>query len=88
MLNQLELTDVKSSWLDAAEYLFHMERKKLGSTFTTDDLHPLLPAPQHPNWYGVLMARLKGNGLIRRVNAVASRRKEANGRLISVWEAL
>jgi hypothetical protein len=83
---QLELKAIKRAWLDDAAWQIDALLPKLGR-FSTDDIHPLLPKPEHENWYGILMAQLKNKGLIRRVDATASKRPEANGRLISVWEA-
>jgi hypothetical protein len=54
-------------------------------TFTSDDLHPILPTPQHCNWFGVLMARMKNKGLVERIGYQPSRRPEANGRPIAIW---
>lgn len=84
---QLELKALKRQWLDDSASQFALFAHKLGA-FTFDDLHRLLPRPEHENWWGVLAAKLKNQGLIRRVNAVPSRRPEANGRLVSVWEVI
>ena len=56
-----------------------------GGVFTSDDLHPILPTPQHHNWFGVLMARMKNKGLVERVGYQPSKRPEANGRPIAIW---
>lgn len=82
---QLELKAIKRAWVDDAASQLAMILPKLGR-FSFDDVHSLLPAPEHVNWYGILAARLKNQGLIRRVDAIASKRPESNGRLISVWE--
>lgn len=84
---QLELKAIKHAWLNDAASQFALVGHKLGR-FTFDDIHRLLPQPEHPNWFGVLAAQLKNKGMIRRVNSVPSRRPEANGRLISVWEVI
>ncbi len=84
---QLELTTIKRQWIDDAASQFALMAHKLG-VFTFDDLHKILPTPEHVNWFGVLAAKLKNEGLIKRVNAVPSKRPEANGRLISVWEVV
>ena len=83
--NQLELSELKRCWIDEAALRFKVHAPRLGQ-FTNEDLHRLFPAPEHPNWWGVLFAQLRNKGLIRRVSARSSNRPEANGRLISVWE--
>ena len=59
-----------------------------GRPFTSDDLHPWLDAPEHCNWYGVLMARMKNKGLAERIGYRPSKRPEANGRPIAIWRIL
>jgi hypothetical protein len=86
MPHQLELTGLKRVWLDDAFAKFCRNRPVF--SFTADDLHKILPAPEHQNWWGVLTARLKNAGVIRRVGAQPSTRPEANGRMVSVWEAI
>lgn len=83
---QLELGTMKRDWVEDAAAQLVALLPGLGE-FTFDDLHPILPKPENENWFGVLAAKLRNHGLIRRVGAVASRRPEANGRLISVWRA-
>ena len=56
--------------------------------FTTDNLHRLLDDPPHSNWFGVLMARMKNKGLIRRKGYQPSARPEANGRPVAIWEVV
>jgi hypothetical protein len=84
---QLELKAIKRQWLDDAASQFALFAHKLG-LFTFDDMHQKLPTPEHPNWYGILAAKLKNEGHIRRVTATPSRRPSANGRLVSVWEVV
>lgn len=57
-----------------------------GKQFTSDDLHKTLGAPPQQNWWGVLLARLKNKGLVRRVGYKPSERTERNGGVIAVWE--
>lgn len=83
---QLELGALKRDWVEEAETTLRPALKGLGR-FSSDDLHSMLVKPTERNWFGVLLASLKNKGLIRRVDVTASRRPEANGRLISVWEA-
>lgn len=84
MNHQLELTDIKRDWIeDAFQSLLPM-LPSLGE-FTSDDLHGRLPEPSNVNYFGCLMAKLRNEGLIERVNARPSKRPESNGRLISVW---
>lgn len=82
----LELATLKRDWVEESATQLALLLPQLGD-FSTDELHPVLPKPDHNNWYGVLMAKLKNEGLIERVNAKPSNRPEANGRLISVWRA-
>lgn len=83
---QLELGTLKRDWVSTSEDSLRPALKGLGR-FSSDDLHSMLVKPTERNWFGVLLASLKNKGLIRRVDVMASRRPEANGRLISVWEA-
>ena len=85
--HQLELSSVKRDWIEEATETFLAFRHSLRD-FTTDDIRPLLPEPENVNWVGILMAKLKNKGLVRRVSARPSERPEANGRLVSVWEAV
>jgi len=89
MTTQLDL--LKRDWCDLCEpvVLAKMRGPYAGdNVFTSDDLHPLLPTPQHHNWFGVLMARMKNKGLVERVGYQPSKRHEANGRPIAVWRIL
>lgn len=81
---QLELAGLRRDWVEDAVPVVLAYARGVDS-FTTDDLHGLLPAPEHPNWFGVLTAKLANQGLIERIGARPSRRPEANGRLLSVW---
>ena len=83
---QLELKNLQRSWVDESAPRVVNQLPTLGE-FTADDLHKLLPEPLEPNWYGVLCAKLKNLGLIKRIGARPSARKERNGGLISVWTA-
>lgn len=83
---QLELKAIKRQWVEESMCFLQLVMSDMGQ-FTSDDLHVILHPPQHPNWFGILLAAMKNKGLIRRVNAIASKRPEANGRLVSVWEA-
>lgn len=87
MTTQLELKAVKRDWIDESICFLRFVLPQM-RTFSSDDLHDILNPPQHQNWFGVLLAAMKNKGMIRRVNAVASKRPEANGRLISVWEVV
>ena len=87
MTHQLELSELQRDWVADAAMAFPGFFTR-SQRFTTDDLHPLLPKPENHNWFGVLMAKLKNQGRIKRVSAVASTRPEANGRLLSLWEVV
>ena len=82
----LQLSLLKREWADSAEPV--ILEKMRGTIFTTDDLHSLLPTPDHPNWFGILMASLKNKGLVERVGYQPSRRPESNGRAIAVWRII
>jgi hypothetical protein len=56
-----------------------------GTEFSTDKLHRIILKPEHPNWWGVLMAVAKQRGLIDPVGYRTSERKSANGRVVRVW---
>ena len=85
MIVQLELATLKRDWIEA---VLPEVRGIIASLdeFTSDDLHERSGTkPEHVNWWGVLLAKLKNEGWIERINARPSRRPEANGRLVSVW---
>lgn len=84
--HQLELTDVRRSWIDAAIPLV-VERIKDGQSFSADNLHTFLPAPEHLNWYGILCASLKRRGLIVNAGYATSTRPERNGAKVGLWKA-
>lgn len=81
MTVQLEL--LKRSWCEECEPIVASSMK--GRDFTTDDLHPILPKPDHVNWFGVLLAIMKRKGKAARITYRASARPEANGRVVGVW---
>jgi hypothetical protein len=56
-----------------------------GDVFTTDDLRPHVPPPEHVNWWGVAMARMKSLQLVERIGYATSQRPEANGRPVALW---
>lgn len=79
----LPLTFIKSDWIGAAGPVVLSSMR--GREFTSDDLHPLLPEPAEPNWFGALMAKLKRSGDIHKTGYRSSARKERNGGLVAVW---
>jgi hypothetical protein len=79
-----KLAELKPRWVEDAASQMALLLPGLGE-FTSDDLHALIASPQSPNWWGVLLAKLANEGLLRRVGVRPSRRPEANGRLVSVW---
>ena len=82
MTTQLNL--MQRDWIEGC--VPFIARQFTGYTFTSDDLHGLLDAPAHSNWWGVLMAVCKNKGLVERVGYQPSRRPEANGRPIAIWK--
>lgn len=87
-MNDPQLTELKRQWVAEVSPLVDQAVRTF-DTFTSDDLHDLhsLPQPEHRNWWGVLLANMSGRRVIRRVGYRASKRPEANGRVISVWSA-
>jgi len=83
MTIQLELAALERDWVDSAYDLVWGLRQ--GSEFATDDLHDSLPRPQHPNWWGVLLAKCRTVGIVEPIGYRPSLRPEANGRVIRVW---
>jgi len=87
MTKQLELSGLKREWIDDCESRVAIIGYALGQ-FTADDLHGRIPKPEHHNWYGVLLAKLKNVGVVRRVGYRPSERQQANGRVVAVWEVV
>ncbi len=87
---QLELSTLKRDWIESAARVFSrmLLLEEIPKSFTTDLLHESLEAPLDPNWMGCLMAKLRNQGRVRVIGRVTSKRKEANGRKINVWEAV
>jgi hypothetical protein len=85
-MNDPQLTDLKRRWCDDVRPLVTSICKTYVE-FTVDDLHTWqsVPAPAHPNWWGVLVAQMKNTGLITRIGYRPSKRPEANSRVVSVW---
>lgn len=83
---KLDLSRVKRGWIDAAVPVVRTYALTHGS-FTMDDVRPLLPEPEHGNWYGCLAARLKNEGVLERDGYQPSTRPETNGRVIARWRA-
>lgn len=84
---QLELSTMKREWLDDAMGQFALIASRY-RRFTTDDLHPILGEPASRGWWGALTAKLQAEGFIREAGRVASQRKSANGRKITIWEVV
>ncbi len=89
MTHQLELTQLKRSWIeDALLVIVRASSAMLPEVFSTDDIHAILPEPAHPNWYGVLLAKLKNIGVVERFGDRPSKRPQANGRRVAVWRRI
>lgn len=80
----LPLTSLRRSWITQAKPVV-VERMR-GRQFCADDLHGFLPEPEHWNWFGVLVAALSSQKLIRRVGSKPSERKARNGAYVGVYE--
>lgn len=83
----LELTSTRNDWCSrvAPEVLRLMRGR---SEFSTDDLHGVIEEPEHFNWFGILLAKLKNQGSVEAVGWKVSRRPEANGRKVTTWRAV
>lgn len=81
MNTQLSLLDREWATVHAPTVVSAMA----GRDFTADDLHAILPTPENRNYYGVLLARMKNKGMVRKVGYQPSLRPEANGRVVAVW---
>jgi hypothetical protein len=84
---QLELDTLKRDWIDDCLERFELHAPRLGS-FSTEDLHRLLPVAPHPNWWGCLVAKLRCSGRIREIGRVKSTRPERNGAKITLWQTI
>lgn len=84
MTHQLELSALKLDWCDrmASRVLATMR----GREFSADDLHAILDKPEHDNWFGVLMAKLRCSGKIEGIGYKTSNRPERNRATVRVWK--
>lgn len=82
-MNPLQLSLLDRDWcsVNAPVVLAAMR----GREFTADDLHSVLPEPENPNLFGVLVAKLSSAKQIKRIGSKPSERKEANGRWIGIY---
>jgi hypothetical protein len=83
MTHQLELSTIKRAWLDDATMRF--KTLCLPETWTSDELHKMLPMPDSVAWWGILLAKLKNCGVVECVGYRPSARKERNGGVVRVW---
>lgn len=63
----LDLSQIKRTWLDAAAPVV-LDRMR-GKQFCADDVHGIVPEPEHCNWFGILLASLSSRKLITRVGS-------------------
>ncbi len=82
MTTQLSLLDRAWCQQSAPVVLSAMRGKR----WSADDLHGLLPEPEEKNLFGVLVAKLRCSGQIKRVGSEPSKRPEANGRHVGIYE--
>lgn len=80
-----QLEFLQRSWIEDVWPVVVQWVAERGEPWTSDDLHGTIPEPAHPNWYGILLCKLKACGLIEKVAWVESKRPEANGRAIRLW---
>ena len=59
-----------------------------GMDFTTDDAHRVFSEPDNRNLVGVMFAKLRCEGRIKRIGYRPSARSEANGRVVAVWRVV
>ena len=89
MTTQLDL--IQRKWVDDAFALALRQARKLGS-FTMeqlrDEIVEQIGQPDHVNWHGILATKLKREGKINRIGYRPSTRKERNGAVVAVWEAV
>ena len=81
--NQLELTSIKRDWVEQS--IPRVEMFFDGKEFTSDDLHRILDAPDHANYFGVLIATMKKRGLIKEVGYEVSTQPERNKARVLKW---
>lgn len=85
-MNDPQLDLLQRDWCEKATPVL-LQFAQTFENFTADDLREFqsVPQPPHSNWWGVLIARMKAKGLIRRIGYRTSTRPEANGRVVAVW---
>lgn len=86
MQKQLELAGLRRDWCEEAAPMVAALAPGLGE-FTADDLRGKIPEPEHPNWWGVMLAQLGNTGVLVRIGWRKSTRAEANGRPIGLWRS-
>lgn len=87
-MNATQLDLLQRSWIETSqsELLRLLNR---GQEFAADDLHRWLTPPEHVNWWGCLMARLRASGLYQPTGqSRKSSRPSANGRKVPVWRVV
>jgi hypothetical protein len=87
-MNDPQLDLLQRTWCENAMPVM-IQVAKTFDCFTADDLRDFqsVPQPPHSNWWGVLIARMKAKGMIRRIGYRPSLRPEANGRVVALWTA-
>jgi len=61
---------------------------RTGEKFSNDKLHDIFGEPPHCNHWGVLTEALRKDGFIQEAGRVKSKRDNANGRKITLWEVV
>ena len=87
MTLQLELTTIRRQWIDEAIPVV-LDYGRTVPEFGSDDLHNILPVPQHPNYFGVLFSQLKARNLITEAGFRMSKNRAANGRKLQTWRLI
>lgn len=84
MTTQLSLLDRDWVTLNSTVLLMALA----GQEFTTDDAHRVFDEPENRNLVGVMFAKLRCQGRIKRIGYRPSARAEANGRVVAVWRVV
>ena len=87
-MNATQLDLLQRSWIETSqsELLRLLNR---GQEFAADDLHRWLTPPEHVNWWGCLLAKLRSCGRYRPTGEYRkSARPSANGRKVPVWRVV
>lgn len=87
-MNPTQLDILQRSWLSDSQSEL-VQILKPGHLFTSDNLHAWLTPPEHVNWWGCLLAKLRSCGRYLPTGEYRkSARPSANGRKVPVWRVV